>query len=132
MTKENTMDKVVHFELPFDDMARAKKFYQKAFGWEMTDVPEMEYVMAITAPLDSNRKYKEAGAINGGLFKREKKVNAPVIAIQVASVDEAVKRVEKAGGKVIIPKIMMGNMGYYARVADTEGNVIGVWQEMHA
>ncbi|HEV8088006.1 MAG TPA: VOC family protein, partial [Actinomycetota bacterium] len=31
------MDKVVHFEITFDDQERAKKFYQSAFGWELYD-----------------------------------------------------------------------------------------------
>ncbi len=27
------MDRVVHFEIPYDDADRAKKFYQGIFGW---------------------------------------------------------------------------------------------------
>ena len=35
------MDSVVHFELPTDDLAQAKKFYADTFGWQLTDVPEV-------------------------------------------------------------------------------------------
>ena len=35
------MDKVQHFEIPADDMARAKKFYGSVFGWRIQDVPGM-------------------------------------------------------------------------------------------
>ncbi len=31
------MDKVVHFEIPVDDLDRAKKFYSSIFGWELQD-----------------------------------------------------------------------------------------------
>ncbi len=39
------MDKVVHFEIPADDLARAQKFYQSVFGWKMDAVPDMEYIL---------------------------------------------------------------------------------------
>jgi uncharacterized protein len=35
------MDKVVHFEIPFDDKARAMKFYTEAFGWKLMDWAQM-------------------------------------------------------------------------------------------
>jgi predicted enzyme related to lactoylglutathione lyase len=36
------MGKVVHFEIPADNLQRAKKFYSTVFGWTMNDYPEME------------------------------------------------------------------------------------------
>src|SRR5688572_28446546 len=44
----SVMDKVVHFETQFDDKARASKFYSSVFGWKLTDIPQMSYVMAET------------------------------------------------------------------------------------
>jgi len=32
------MDKVVHFEIPVDDAARAKEFYRTTFDWELNDM----------------------------------------------------------------------------------------------
>ena len=49
------MDKIVHFEIPFDDKNRAMKFYADAFGWKLTDMAEMDYVMAETTPTGENR-----------------------------------------------------------------------------
>ena len=34
------MGKVVHFEIPADDLSRAKKFYSTVFSWKMNDMPE--------------------------------------------------------------------------------------------
>ena len=62
------MGKVVHFEIPFDGKKRAMKFYADAFDWKLTDMAEMSYVMAETAPVGANQLPKEPGAINGGLF----------------------------------------------------------------
>lgn len=120
------MDSVVHFEIPADDVERAKKFYRQIFGWEITSVPEMNYNIVNTTPTENNMP-KSPGAINGGLMKRQGE-NAPVIVINVSSVDDYLKKIESVGGKVVLPKMQVGDMGLYARVMDTEGNVIGIWQ----
>lgn len=124
------MDKVVHFEIPADDMARAKKFYHTVFDWEMADVPQMDYAMVTTVSTGEDHMPKERGAINGGMETRKYPGHAPVIVINVSSADEYLKKVEQNGGKMFMPKTAVGNMGYYARVTDTEGNVIGIWEEM--
>jgi len=121
------MNGVVHFEIPADDMARAKEFYA-IFGWQLEDFPGMDYVGIRTVPVDENHMPKEAGAINGGMMKRSEHAKAPVIAINVSSVDEYVKKALAAGGKLIVPKKEIGEMGFYAYIADTEGNVIGLWE----
>jgi predicted enzyme related to lactoylglutathione lyase len=124
------MDKIVHFEIPFDDKKRAMKFYSDVFGWKLTDMAEMSYVMAETAAVDEQQRPKEPGAINGGLFQRPKEAPHPVIYAGVKSVDETVKKVQAAGGKVVTPKTPIPGMGAYARVIDPEGNVIGLFEGM--
>jgi predicted enzyme related to lactoylglutathione lyase len=58
------MDKVVHFEFPFDDKARAMKFYSECFGRKLMDMPEMQYVMASSVEVDEMQMPKEPGAIS--------------------------------------------------------------------
>ena len=110
------MDKVVHFEIPVDDVERARKFYGSIFGWGLKDWPMPDgsnYIAIWTTPVDEKTRIpKEPGAIN------------------VSSVDEYVKKIIAAGGKVVMPKMEIGGMGYYAYIADTEGNVIGLWEDM--
>lgn len=122
------MDKVVHFEIPADNLARAKKFYNTVFGWKMNEMPQMEYVLVGTAESDENGMPKEPGAINGGMMERQDPVKSPVITINVKSIDQAAATIEKNGGKVIRPKMPVGDMGFAAYFKDTEGNVIGLWQ----
>lgn len=123
------MDKVVHFEIPADNLARAKKFYSSVFGWKTEDVPGMEYAMVHTVAVDQKtRMPKESGAINGGMMKRMAAVKAPVVTINVDDIDKAVQKVVKAGGKVVMKKQKVMDMGWNAYVKDSEGNVIGVWQ----
>ena len=123
------MNKVVHFEIPFDDQARAQKFYQDVFDWQINKFGDMDYWMALTCKCDSNSMMPtEPGAINGGLLKREPTGEHPVIVIDVPNVDEYLSKIEAAGGKVVMPKMQVGDFGLYSRVQDTEGNVIGIWQ----
>ena len=124
------MNKVVHFEIPYDDQGRAQKFYQDVFGWEINKFPDMDYHMATTTPIDEKMKPKESGAINGGLFPKDPTCEHPVVVIDVPSVEEHIKKVESAGGKTVMPVLKMGEFGLYARVSDTEGNVIGIWQTL--
>jgi predicted enzyme related to lactoylglutathione lyase len=122
------MDKVVHFEIPFDNKQRAMKFYTDSFGWRLMDVPEMNYVMATSVDVDDKFMPREPGAINGGLFQRPKEAPNPALYVGVASIDASIKKVESAGGKVVTPKTPIPGMGAFARIADTEGNVIGLYQ----
>jgi predicted enzyme related to lactoylglutathione lyase len=122
------MAKVVHFEIPFDNKERAMKFYTESFGWRLTDMPQMNYVVAQSVDVDDNQMPREPGAINGGLFQRPKEAPSPTIYVDVKSVDEAIKKVQAAGGRVVTPNTPIPGMGAYARVSDTEGNVIGLFQ----
>jgi len=125
---EMNMGKVVHFEIPADNLARAKKFYNTVFGWELQDFPEMEYTMVRTTDTDQNGMPRAPGAINGGMLQREDPVRAPVVTISVENMDEATATIEKNGGKIIRPKMPVGDMGFAAYFKDTEGNVAGLWQ----
>lgn len=122
--------KVVHFEIPFDDGDRARKFYGDAFGWQLMQVPEMEYTIVMTGPSDPETGPTEPGFINGGLFERSEQFpgKAPNIVIDVPSVDEALRQVEAAGGKTVTERMAVGDMGFTGYFTDTEGNLIGLWE----
>lgn len=130
------MNKVTHFEIPYEDKKRSQEFYNKVFGWELQDFPMPdgnEYTIAKTAETDENYMVKEPGAINGGMFKRDSSNNtptSPVITMTVDSIDEHFKKVKEAGGEVAVPKGEVPDMGFYAYVIDTEGNMIGLWEDI--
>ena len=122
------MDRVVHFEIPVDDLDRAKKFYSENFGWKLTQYgPEMgNYVLVHTGPTDDKGMPQDKGFINGGIMKRDPSATAPVLVIAVADADAAVEKVRKSGGRLVGEILDIPNVGRYARVQDPEGNVIGV------
>ena len=123
------MDSVVHFEIPAEDTKRAQDFYSKVFGWKITPMPEMDYIILGTTEVDEEQMPKKSGAINGGMMKRNDKVKNPVITINVKDVDKALGEVKEAGGEVVVEKFEVGDMGYDAYFKDTEDNVLGVWED---
>lgn len=120
--------KVVHFEIPADDIKRAQSFYKKAFGWRIDSVPGMGYAMVGTTPSDKNGMPTEPGSINGGMLTRQGPVKSPVITILVDDMDAALENLTELGGKVVRKKETVGDMGYAAYFKDTEGNVVGLWE----
>ena len=123
------MGKVVHFEIPADNMERAAKFYKEVFGWEMMPMPEMKYTVVRTGPTSQDGMTQGNGFINGGIMNR-KDIKNPVIVMDVASVDESVKLAEANGAKIVRPKVRVGDMGFIAYITDSEGNIIGIWQNI--
>ncbi len=126
------MDKVVHFEIPAEDTGRAKEFYRSIFEWELNDADMGGgniYTTVTTTPIDQeSRLPTEPGAINGGIMHRTPDTPAPVITIGVGSIDDALKKVEAGGGGVVQPRTEIPGMGAFAYFKDSEGNVVGLWQ----
>jgi predicted enzyme related to lactoylglutathione lyase len=122
--------KVVHFEIPFDDGDRARKFYGETFGWQLMPIPEMSYTLVRTGPSDPEKGPTEPGFINGGMFERNAEFagNGPNVVIDVPNIDEALRQVEAAGGKSVNERTPVGEMGFAGYFTDTEGNLIGLWE----
>ncbi len=121
-------DKVVHFELPADNLERAQEFYRRAFDWSINTIPGMGYTLVQTTPSATDGSPTEPGAINGGMLTRQPPIQNPVITIQVASIDDSLQQIEKLGGQVLRGKQPVGDMGFAAYFSDSEGNVLGLWQ----
>jgi predicted enzyme related to lactoylglutathione lyase len=122
------MDKIVHFEIPADDVARAKEFYGSIFGWQLEDMQGMDYTSVRTVAVDEQQMPTEPGAINGGMMTRTSDTPSPVITINVDSIDRALGEVEAGGGSVVQPRQEIPDMGAFAYFKDTEGNTMGLWE----
>jgi predicted enzyme related to lactoylglutathione lyase len=120
--------KVVHFEIPVDDVQRAEAFYKEAFGWRIDSMPDFAYSLVSTTATDEAGRPTEPGAINGGMLPRQDPITAPVITIDVDDIDVALARVERLGGKTVRARQAVGDMGFSAYFTDPEGNLLGLWQ----
>jgi hypothetical protein len=115
------MPRVTHFDIPADDIQRAQKFYKKVFDWKFKkwDGP-MDYWMVTTGA-------KEPG-IDGGLSKRIPGQMGITNTIDVPSIDVFSKKIVENGGQLIVPKMAIPKIGWFAQCMDTELNVFGIIQ----
>ncbi|AOT02166.1 VOC family protein [Arthrobacter sp. U41] len=119
---------VVHFEIPADDENRAREFYRSAFGWDFQVMPEMQYSLAMTTPPDDQGRPSVPGSINGGLFKREGELTSSVVTVDVDDIDAALEKITALGGSTFRGKMEVPGMGWNAYFKDSEGNIVGLWQ----
>ena len=119
------MPSVVHFEIPADDVERARKFYGGLFGWKIekfAGLSPMDYWTVMTG-----REEGQMG-IDGGLMKRQDPSQQTIVYIDVPSVDEYLKKVVSLGGQTCVPKTAIPGMGYVAVCLDPEHNGFGLWE----
>ena len=120
------MPKVVHFEMPFDDAARANRFYAEVFGWQSSkwDGPE-EYYLQQTGADD------EPYGIGGALIARRSALNGggTLVVIGVDDLDAYIAKVTAAGCAIVTPRTSIPGVGWFANFRDTEGNVVGMFQD---
>ena len=120
--------RVVHFEVPFDDGARAKGFYRDVFGWTYHEMADFGYTGVATGPTGEDGMPSEPGFIGGGMFQRQAPVEVPVITLDVEDIDATLEQVTAHGGSVVDGKMAIGDMGFAAYFRDSEGNLMGLWQ----
>ncbi|MGA9097329.1 MAG: VOC family protein [Methanotrichaceae archaeon] len=110
------------FEIPADDLQRARKFYSELFGWNIEDplAPSIKDRLII--------KTGKGDAISGSLTKRQRIGQTIVNYIDVSSADRYTIKIKRLGGKVLVPKTAVPGMGYFAVCEDTEENAFGIWE----
>jgi predicted enzyme related to lactoylglutathione lyase len=116
---------IVHFEIPADDLTRAKTFYEKTFGWKIKAFPMppgQEYFGVMT-------KKKGEPGIDGGMMKRKNPGQPFTNYITVKSIEAMNQAVEANGGTIVLPRQEIGQgMGWISAFKDPENNIIGLHQ----
>jgi predicted enzyme related to lactoylglutathione lyase len=125
------MNPVVHFEMPAENRQRMADFYSKTFGWktQMLGKDMGNYVIATTTESDEKGP-KKPGAINGGFFTKSDDMPAqyPSVVVAVDDINDSMKKVMKAGGKVLGDPMEIPGVGQYVSFFDTEGNRVSMLQ----
>jgi len=118
------MPTIVHFDLPGEDLLRAKKFYSELFGWKLIAPPGFpDYYLIETTDLEGKP------ATGGGIGKRGSPDQRIMKYIGIPSIDEYSAKVKHLGGSLVLPKMAVPGFGFLAICTDTEGNTFGLWQE---
>lgn len=117
---------VAHFAINADDVPRARRFYERVFGWRFETWGPPGFLMIQTGT-DS-----EPG-IAGSLQKRRELVEGQRMigyecTISVADVDAVAKAVVANGGTILLPRTLLPTVGHLIFFRDTEGNLAGAMQ----
>jgi predicted enzyme related to lactoylglutathione lyase len=123
------MPTVQHFEIPADDVERASKFYTGVFEWKMQKLANPEDHSKDYWFFDTKDENGNKG-IGGGLMKRQAPEHSVTNYITVPSIDDYASKIEGAGGKVIMPKTEIPEMGFILVFLDTENNMFGLYESL--
>lgn len=111
------------FEIPVNDLERAKSFYEKVFGNPM-QVADMGAMRMAWFPMEDSTY----GA-SGSLAKAEGYVpshSGTTVYFSVTDIEATLAKVQENGGKVLVPRTDIGEYGVIAHFEDSEGNRIGL------
>jgi uncharacterized protein len=115
-----------HIELLTGDRARAKRFYQSVFGWELEDIPGADYTMVRTS---EDGIEGGLGGLAQAIGLRPAVPNGIVPYIRPDDFERTLDAIMQAGGEVLIPKTDVMGYGWFAHFRDPDGNVIGLWDD---
>jgi predicted enzyme related to lactoylglutathione lyase len=113
---------VAHFEIECDDVERAKRFYERVFGWKIRawGPPNYYLIDSSTAGIGGDlRERQHRGAGNCGF----------VCTITCEDLKATMSAVVAHGGAIAAPEYRIDGVGNLAYVTDTEGNRIGLMQQ---
>lgn len=122
MTQPNNYPHLVTwFEIPAADLDRAAKFYSDVLGTPM----KVEQIGPERLSVFPHQKPSVGGCITAGGAPSAAGVTLFLNASP--SLDAALNRAPAAGGEVVTPRTALPpGMGFYAKIRDTEGNVVGL------
>jgi len=120
MTNSNS---VGWFDINVSNLDRAKKFYEAVFNIQLFDLP-MEWGRQSLFPFN-----QENPNISGALVEKADMTpsgNNTVVYFESEDCVTEEKRIEAAGGKIVRPKMSIGEFGFVSLFIDSEGNTIGL------
>ena len=113
---------MTHFEIYAEEPEGLAEFYRQLFGWRIEKAQAVDYYFIETAPEASD-------AIRGGLLRRP--IEGPrswVHYVHVHSLDDAIERVARLGGKIVRAKAAVPKTGWYAVAEDPQGNLFALFE----
>ena len=112
------MPRLNYVELPVRDIGSAKAFYERAFGWSLTDFGPT-YAATLTGDTDIGLQADAADA-----------TASPLPVIDVDDLEAALAAVEGAGGRIVKP-IFAFPGGRRFHFLDPSGNELAAVQADH-
>lgn len=112
----------VHIEIASADPARTRKFLEDVFAWKFEDVPEMNYTM-----------YDPGSGPGGGIMSPMEGQGPGILNyIMSTDIDRDLAKIQSAGGSVLVPKMEIPNMGWWAGFREPTGLTLALYESKPA
>jgi uncharacterized protein len=112
------MAKVEHFEIPADDIERAQAFYREVLGFTYEPWDDQQGMLL----------NPDGAGINGDIHQRGP-VPHPTVVFTVDRIEDTIAAAEARGGELVGSIGALGETARWAYLRDSEGNLIGVYDE---
>lgn len=111
---------ITHIEIPAPDLQSAVDFYSTVFNWNIEISQPSVYAFFRIGQTQTG------GGLDAGLSVAGEKQGSQIV-VDVESVDQSLKKIESAGGAIILPGTEIeGGHGYYAIFRDPNGNYLQI------
>ncbi len=108
----------VHIEIASTDPERTKQFFEDVFEWEFESHPEMNY-----------HTYEAPSGPGGGLMSPMENQTPGILNYLLShDLDEDVKKIESAGGRILQPKMEIPGVGWWALFQEPTGITLALFQ----
>jgi uncharacterized protein len=116
---------IKHFAINADDVPRARRFYERVFGWRFEAWGPPNFLQIFSGA--------DGDEVRGALQGRRELIDGQrTVAFEcsfgVDDVDAVAAAVVANGGTIIIPRTLIPTVGYLIFFRDTEGNAVGAMQ----
>ncbi len=120
MAQQPKAGSIVHVELHSREPEKIRDFYAKVFGWKFTEIPAMNYTT-----------FQAPSPPHGGLMLPPENMPSGVLNYILSNeIDVTSRRIEEAGGVILVPKSEIPETGWFAIFRDPEGTVQALFQDM--
>lgn len=119
-------NKLTHFAIHTDDIARAKNFYEDVFEWSFSSYGPPDFLQIKT---DASADGELIGALQSRHYSPiADRLIGLECTIQVENIDEIIERILRNQGQILMPKTAIPYVGWITKFLDTEGNLVCAMQ----
>jgi predicted enzyme related to lactoylglutathione lyase len=119
-TETNPVD---WFEIPMSDLKRAQEFYEHIFNVKLT-ITEIGNLKMAWFPMKQDAAGATGTLIMADSYKPS--YEGSMVYFSVVDVEAVLKRVEEKGGKIVSPRMSIGEHGFVGHFEDSEGNRVAL------
>ena len=119
---------IVHVDFPAHNIEAAGQFYSDLFGWRTQSFPEWNYTTFEAEP-GPGGGFVQVGDATSSAGSMSYKPGDVLVYIATDDIDATLAKAESLGGRPLVPKTEIPDMGWFAVFTDPTGNRVGLWTD---